>query len=367
MKSKFQGAQVMLCNGDPIEQLRMKGSNLTALSSATGEINAYDRKELAVQLGNLMMAVASGEIVNGDPKFANASNRDQMVSESRELILEAYSNPEAWASLGADLAVTIQECRERQSFMRRLNLSQNLRQGELPRILTNLWDSVAVVATGPANIQHQIIRNKQFFPSEFEIVGNVRVENIELQQVGGDLMDQLFNQGMDAMMVQEDRLWKRAADATVGTVNPLVYIVGQLTPQNLAALRQGVTDWNLPTTTAVISNDFWQDIIGNNDFAQFLDPVTKYDLALNGQLGTLVGLNLTTDGFRQPNQKVLGRGEIYVVATPEHHGCYSDRGGIQSTPTSGADSGSTSRGWLFNEVFSYVLANPRSVSKGKRA
>jgi hypothetical protein len=97
-----------------------------------------------------------------------------------------------------------------------------------------------------------------------------------------------------------------------------------------------------------------------------LDPVTKYDLVMNGNLGTLVGLELMTDGFRQPNQKVLNRGEIYVVSTPEHHACYSDRGGVRSEPTTGADTGSTSRGWLMSELLSFTMANPRSVSKGRR-
>jgi hypothetical protein len=97
-----------------------------------------------------------------------------------------------------------------------------------------------------------------------------------------------------------------------------------------------------------------------------LDPVTKYDLVMHGYLGTLVGLQLLTDAFRQPTQKVLSRGEIYVVGSPENHGAYTDRGGVRSTPTSGADQGNTSKGWLLSEMFSFILANPRSVAKGRR-
>jgi len=80
----------------------------------------------------------------------------------------------------------------------------------------------------------------------------------------------------------------------------------------------------------------------------------------------VVALLQHVDAFRQPNQKVLNAGEIYVVSDPQNHGSYSTRGGIQSTPTSGADMGNSTRGWFMTEPFSLVLANPRSVVKGKR-
>ena len=83
-------------------------------------------------------------------------------------------------------------------------------------------------------------------------------------------------------------------------------------------------------------------------------------------LASLGGMTLLTDGFRQPNQKVLERGDIYVFTTPEHLGCFSDRGGTRSQPSSGVDSGSTSRGWLLSEIISLVLANPRGVTRGRR-
>ena len=361
MKNPYAAAQVVLKNGDPLTELRFSGSRERALSSSTGEFNANDKKELIRSITNMFDSMSSGEIRNktSEEKMADANMR-------REVVVAAYADSQKWAALGADLAVQVQEQRNREGFLRRIMVGQDLKQGQLPRVTTPMWDAMAVVATGPANVQYQLVRNKQFFPSEFEVVANLRCDRLEMEQVGGDILDNLYNQGLDAIMVKEDLLWKKAADLTVGVVNPLNYIGGQLTPQILATIRQGVTDWNLPANTALISNDFWSDIIGNADFSQMLDPVTKYDLVMNGELGTLVGLTLLTDGFRQPNQKVLNRGEIYVLSTPEHHGCFSDRGGVRSEPTTGADSGNTSRGWLMSEILSLTLANPRSVSKGRR-
>jgi hypothetical protein len=363
MKNPYASAQVVLKNGDPITELRFGKSNQRALSESSGEFNANDKKELIRSITKMFESMSNGDMVHQESVSAD---REREIQERREVVVAAMADSRKWEALGADLAVKIQEQRNREGFMRRCLIGQNLKQGELPRVNVPMWDAMSVVATGPANVQYQMIRNKQFYPNEFEIVGNLRADRLEMEQVGGDVLDNLYNMGLDSIMVKEDLLLKQAWDATVGVVNPLNYIAGQLTPQILASIRQGVTDWNLPATMAVISNDFWTDIIGNSDFSSMFDPVTKYDLVMNGELGTLVGLGLLTDGFRQPNQKVLNRGEIYVLTTPDHLGCYSDRGGVRSEPTTGADSGNTSRGWLLSEILSMTLANPRGVSKGKR-
>lgn len=370
MKSNvFAGAQLVLKNGDPLEELRLGKSNYRALDSTSGEFNAQDTKELLKQIGQLMTAISSGQVVPASQSAqATSEEHTRQLQARREVIAEAYFDQtgQKWASLGASIALQLQEQRTREGFMRRLAIGQTLKQGEIARIAMTAWDAVAIVATSAVNIGYQIVRHKVFMPTEFEINSNLRVEQIEIEQVSGDILDDLYTQGVDATMVKEDRMWKQAADMSVGVVNPLQYISGQLTPGILATIRQGVTDWNLPAKMAIISNDFWADIIGSADFGTFLDPVNKYDLVLNGYLGTLAGLDLLTDAFRQPNQKVLNRGELYVVGSPENHGAYTDRGGIRATPTSGADQGNTTRGWLMSELLSFLIANPRSVSKGQR-
>ena len=358
--SQFAGATAVLRNGDPIEELRLGGQ--LALSSSTGEINAHDKKELVHRISQLLGATESGDIRTGSVSVSSA----QVQAKRREVLAAAYADNSKWVSLGANMAMQVEQQRNRDGIMRRVSVGSTLGQGEIARVNMKTWDAVAMVATSSVDVAPQLVRSKRFFPAEFEITANLRVEQIEIEQVSNDVLDHAYNEGLDATMVAEDRLWKKAADATVGVVNPLEYITGQLTPRTLAAIRDSVTDWNLPARSAIIANDYWKDIIGNAEFSALFDPISKYDLVMNGHLGTLVGLELITDGFRQHNQRVLQRGDLYVVADPEYHAAYTDRGGIRSTPTSGADQGNTSKGWLLSEILSFVLANPRSVSKGKR-
>ena len=358
MTAQYKGARMVLANGAPIEDLRFGKGRELALSHSTGEFNASDKKDLANQISNLMLAMASGQIVQ--------QTEPEVKVSRREVLQEALQSPENWQALGANIAQQVYEQADREGFLRKVSVGNTLRQGEMQRVPMPPHDTMAVIATSAAGVGYQQIRARQFMPAEFEIIANVRVAALDLEQVNGDLLEFAYNDALQSIMVAEDRLWKKAADATVGTMNPLEYIAGELTTKNLGKLRQAVSQWNLPASTAIIANDFWSDIIGSNDFATFLDPITKYDLALNGQLGTLVGMNLVTDAFRQPNQKVLNPGEIYVVADPQNHAAYSTRGGIRSEPVSGAYEGTTSKGWLLSEMFSFVLANPRSVAKGQR-
>lgn len=359
-KNPYAGASFHLKDGAPVTDLKING--MTALSSSTGEINAWNKKDLVQVITQLMSLSSQGEI----QQVQNTPFKSLSSQEQREYFAEAISSDQNWADLGVSLSTSIQEQRDRQAFIRSIAKCDTIKQGEMPRVTVQLWDAVAVVASGPMEVGYQNITAKQFYVPEFELIANVRASNRDLNQIGSQILDELYNQGLQSMLTKTDLVWKNAADLSVGVVNPLEYISGQLTPQNLAAIRQNVTDWGLPANTAIISNDYWQDIIGNNDFSSFLDPVSKYDLVLNGKISTLVGLTLITDGFRAPNQQVLKRGEIYVVSDAEFHGCFTDRGPIVATPTSGADMGSTSRGWLLSDMISFVLANPRSVAKGKR-
>lgn len=348
-------------SGAPVADFRFGNRQERAIGQ-NGEINASNVEDLLQNINQMMTASHQGQIIK--KKSTTPDERKERLA----VFTAAFNDKsgEQWSVLGASIAEAIKQQGDREGFLRRLVMGQPLEQGQMPRVPMPAHDAVAVVATSAAAVEYQLIRNKVFTPPEFAITSNLRVENIELQQVSGDILENIYNQGVESIMVCEDRLWKQAANATINMENPLQYISGQLTPDILAAIQNNVAQWNLPTTTALIANDFWKDLIGNASFHSLFDPVTRYDLVLNGAIGTIFGMEVITDAFRQPNQKVLNRGEIYVIASPENHGSYTDRGGIVPTPVDGATTGTSTKGWFMEEFFSLVLANPRSVAVGRR-
>lgn len=357
-----KGRTFRLGNGAPLTDLRFQGQGMAALSS-NGEMNASSQKDLLQQIGNLMQAVASGQVVeqNHQQGFMALSSE-----QKRDVLIAANSDVEKWRALGANIAEDVREQASRQGFIRNMAVVNNLRQGEVQRVPMPRHQSRAAIATSPSGMSYQLMRDRYYTPPEFELKANVRVSKLDLGQATHDLLDHAYNDAVEAMMTGADRIWKRAADATVGSANNLTLISGRLTPAVIGALRTQVSNWNLPVRKAVISNSFWEDIIAEPTWADALTPVSQYELLLTGRVGTVFGLELITDGFRPENQIVLGQGEIYVVSEPEHHATMGSRGGIESTPTDGANQGETTKGWLLSEIMSFILPNPRSVAKARR-
>lgn len=363
MKNQLRGAKVVLRNGDPLSDLKIGGERI--LSESTGEVNAWNKKDLINKITQMIGAADQGEFMEVSESQVGMT-KDQIREENRQLIEEAAADPSKWDSLGASIVGSIEDRAERQGLLRRICKGATVRQGDVPRVELKTHQAQAIVATGPTDFGYRQLRGRVFTPDEFELKSIIRVSRMDLEQINGDLLDRAQQDGLQSIMVAEDRLWKEAADRAVGMGNPLTYIHGELTPRLLSVLQQQVSAWPMPVTTAILASDYWNDIIGNDQFTSALDPVSKYELITTGRLGTLLGLDLVTDGFRAPEHRVLNDGELYVVGDQDYHAMYTTRGGTQSQPTSGANQGNTDRGWLLSSVFSFTLANVRSVAKAQR-
>lgn len=357
----MNNARLVLANGTPLQELTRGNQQMI---SKSGDINAYNRDELIANISQLLSMSANGQVqrVSEDLVGLSADERVAKRKARQALLIEAMNDQEKWRSLGSDLAEMIEARLPRESLMRRLCRHNPLATGEVARVPLRYHSGLAVLSTGVGRLGYQEYRSKIVNVEEFEIKAAIRVKNLDLEQQSADLLDQAFNDGLEAIQRQEDLIWKEAADATVGVDNEVIYF-GELTPRVLAELRNSIADYNIPTSAFVIANRFWSDIIGNEAFHDFFDPATKYDLAVNGNIGRLMGQDLITDGFMAPEQRVLNNNELYVVATPEYHATYTTRGGIRSQPADGVNTGDTSRGWLQSEIFGFVLGNVRSVGK----
>lgn len=361
-KNPYAGIKFTLASGAEITDLRLGKSNEPALA-ANGEINAYNKKELTGKITELLTASSEGRIVRQRPF---GQNKDRRLH--REVLASAFTDKTGakWNQLGVALAAKIEEASYREGFMRNLMEEEQLSQGEVARARMRVNNVIAVIATSISDVQPQYVRERIFFPPEFYVNAHVEVENRDIDQISSDILDEKYTEGLQNIMVQEDLMWKRLADATLSTVNNMTYIAGQLTPITLSTLRNNVSRWKIPATTCLLAQDFWNDIVGNSEFQSMLDPVSKHDLVLNGELGVLLGMRIVTDGYRAPELQVLNPGEIYVVGAAANHGQYTTRGGVESTPIDGALKGRNSKGWFLAENISCIITNGRSVAKGMK-
>lgn len=341
--------------------LRLGGSS-ELLVGHNGELNASSRTDLAQQIAKLMEVASGREVITESA----AVQRQQLAAAHKEAITAAFMDKSAHMELGEVLADELYQAANREGFMRRFLARQELTQGQFPQVRMRNKDVVAIVSSSPSKIQAQIIRDKLFFPPEFYVSARPFIEQREINQSVGDVLEEKYVEGLEGIMVQEDRTFAAMATATINMANSLTTIVGTMNPTGLANLRNQVTRWNIPANAWLIANDIWSDIIGDSGFSQLIDPVSKHELLLRGQLGTILGMSVYSDAFRHPQHKVLSQGEMYVFGDATNLGQYTDRGGVDSSPLDGTQENIPGRGWWLNESISILIANARAVAKGKR-
>lgn len=346
-----------------IEQAMAFGSN-ERLVGSNGELNAGSNKELFSRIIEL-----AGRHERGEFQLEAASSFDRSIKskERREELLASYHDHTSarWAELGASVAAEISNRVTRMGFSRRMLTRADVATPGIARIRVPENNVEAVVSTGPTQVGYEVIRGKYIFPTEFYIQANPRVEQKDISQGSGDILEELFLDAQQAILIQEDRTYIAMVNAAAAIYNGITYFTGQLTPAVVAQLQENVNGWGLPISNLMLSMDLIKDINTGTAFNDWLEPVSRLEIILTGRLGTLLGMDIMTDGFRDPKLKVLEPGELIVSTLPENLGAYTDRGPVQAEPRVN-DKDFPGKGWYMFEEVSFTVANAKGIAKAKR-
>ena len=329
-----------------------------------GHLNANNRQEALDAIRTLLTAMSAGEVMSREE--STLIEASLTTEQSRNAVIAAYQDKEqgrAWQTIGQSIGNELYETANREGLMRRALMRADVVQGSIPRIPFAYKTSFAWEASSAAQIQPTLVRNKYLLPPEFYIESHLWIEEREIFQSPGDILEEKLMEGQEAIMTREDVVMKRLLDAQVGQSNPSLVIVGGFTPQNLGLMRSQMLAFNLPTTLLFFASNVLNAITTNTTFGTFFDPVTQYEVVQTGYIGRILGIQLVTDAYRVPQQKVLNQGDIYLLTSPEFLGAYTDRGPVTANEVnaSSAGHGVPARGWHIWEMLSMTVANSRGV------
>lgn len=346
-----------------VTEARFKGSN-ERIVGASGELNAGSRSELISRLAELASMIAAGDVAPFTAEEAETAS----VAERRAAVTGAFHDREGsdWAELGASLSGEITTRVEREGFMRTILEKNDLQQGNLPRIRIREPNVRAVLSRGVAQTFAQYVRDKFITADEFAIVSNPHVSEIDLNQGTSDILEDKYFEGLEAILVQEDRTVKKLLDTTVGLYNDVTYFATGLTPATIGAAKTSLEQWRLPALNFLFAIDLLNDISVGTSFSTYFDPISKYEIVMTGRIGSLFGMTMITDGYRDPQLQVLEQGEFYITSSPNLLGGYTDRGPVKSVPSDQANQGILARGWYLSEIVSMAIGNAKAVVKGTR-
>lgn len=330
--------------------------------SSKGELNASSKKDAANQLLYALQLLA-GEIA---PDEDTLEAQEEQLEERRAALTAAWADKtmHEMSLLGGVLAAQIEETTDRMGFCRQLLIPSELQGNDYPEITVKHKYVLAHQMASASQVVPVEIREKRFLLDEFYISSYILIDNIEVARSRVDLLEEKYEEGLEAIMVKEDRHWKMLADASA-TSRHNIQTTSNFTPQFFARMRDLIDREGIPVATCVLASTLMQDIITGAEFQHVFDPVTQREVLETGEIGSLYNTKIYSDQVRQPEFRVLEDGEFYMVGAPINHGVILTRA-LNSSPVDRAGWGEPKKGWYLSQNTSMAVVNNKSVVKGKR-
>lgn len=328
--------------------------------ASNGEINASNKEDLMKGISALMALASAGQVKKAEEK-AVAS-----VADHKAMLAEASTNYDAAVALADTFTAQVNETLGRDGFARRLMQFRQLNNGDVLKVRLRKRDTLAFVTTSNPNTIASVARQQFAIPEMFNISCNVNIEKIELAQDTGDLLQDRYEDALEQVMCAEDRVFLKLAREAAGVYNsPFGFT--NFTPEVCAAMRTAIQqNGGIPVTQMLVSYDIWNDIIANPEFTAFYSEIAKHELVLEGNIGTLMGMNIVTDGYRIETLRVLPQNTVYMFGAPETLGVIGQWGDMSVDSVNKANFGQARLGWFINVIEAMCIGNARSVTMGKR-
>lgn len=330
---------------------------------ANGQINASSNQELMQVVAKLIRDAGEGTIET----TYKAETAEERTARTQEFLAAYHDKSDSgrWSVLGEVMSDEIWETLGRQGISRKHFAVMDVNQGTDARVRVRKKDVLAWQVTSDVNITESRIRQDYLYPPTYYILANISIEDKEIAQAPSDLLDEKFQDGLEAIMVTEDNVHRDLMVTAAPSFNNLVLFTA-FTPAVLQTMKTQVQRWALPPVTLTLAVDIWDDIVADADFVRWFDPVHKHELILEGQLGSLLGMEIITDGFRYDTLRVLQEGEVFVTSSPMTLGTIAQVKPLDAVATNQYNDGRPARGWFMQQIQGSVLGNGRAVCRGTR-
>jgi hypothetical protein len=334
----------------------------------TGEYNASNEAGLKEVLQAVLHMADAGDLTPNRPKPAFFDTSEWM--EDGHLVKAAFDEKRPaeggpWQVLGEVFSDDIYETMGRTAFADKVLSHQNVAEQGIARVRIHRMDVVAWAMVSDGHVAESFIKQKWVFPKGFDLDAHIVMQEAEIHEAGAQLLEEKYQDGLEAIMVREDRILKYLFDQAAQAPNDEL-LFASFTPTSFTTLRQQVWDWGIPVPHMVMAIDLMNDLFADKDWQGWYSPIEKHELAMEGRLGKLGDIEILTDGLRYSTLRVLNQGEVYFLGAPQNLGTKSLMIPLNSTVVDQRVVGRAVRGWFLLQREALTVANSRAVSKGRR-
>jgi hypothetical protein len=341
-------------------------SEMTPLVGANGEYNVDSDQGLLNQLDAIVKRARTNDIHEdpGVPDSINEwSSEGHLVQAAMNEATPRDGGP--FQVLGEVFTDSVSETMGRMGFTNKIMAQQDVAEGGTARIRIRQKDVTSWLMLSDGHTVESLIRQKYIYPRGYNIETLVMMEEAEIHEAGAQIIEEKYNDALEATMVRDDNITKFLLDQAAPTDNDVIAF-NAFTPQVFVTLRNQIWQWSLPVPHALIAVDLWDDLFADADWARWYSPIEKHELAVEGKLGRLGDIELITDGFRYDTLQVLRPGEVYFLSSPSTLGVKANMIALNSSVVDQRMLGRAARGWFIFLRQATVVANSRGVSKGIR-
>lgn len=339
------------------------GESKNRMFTASGELNAYDKKDALTQIAHLLQTVtgkAQGSM------YREASTMDP--DTRRKVLAAALRDPsnEGFAIVGQELLLPIKDIIDYEGWVRKIFRVRPLAQGELFRVAKDVRATAWTIGQDGQGIESRL-SGKYVTPSEFKIASFPSVDIQDIYQMNFDVLDRAQDTARQEIELEEDKRGLSLIDRASTTVNTETLFT-TLGPAALEDIRLQVERHRLQVDKFLINRRELSDLVktatGLNG-AQTVDPVTQRELILAGYVGNILNCQIITAAGTGV-QEVVPAGTVYAVTSSEYLGEMGVRVELFSEPFNKFSHREMVKGWAFGEIVGFVLPNSRAVAKGRK-
>jgi hypothetical protein len=341
-------------------------SETTPLVGADGSYNQDSVSGLINQMDAIVKQARAGEIHRDEGQAITTSSWSQQGHIVQAALAEqrpAEGGP--FQVLGEVFTDSVAETMGRMGFTNKVFAQQDVAEGGTARIRIRQKDVTSWLMLSDGHTIESLIRQKYIYPRGYNLETLVLMEEAEIHEAGAQIIEEKYNDALEATMVRDDNITKFLLDQAAPTDNDVIAF-NAFTPQVFVTLRNQIWQWSLPVPHALMAIDLWDDLFADADWARWYSPIEKHELAVEGKLGRLGDIELITDGFRYDTLQVLQPGEVYFLSSPSTLGVKANMIALNSSVVDQRMLGRAVRGWFIFLRQASVLGNSRGVSKGVR-
>jgi len=347
-------------------------SSKDRMFDSKNEVNAWDKRDALRQAQHLLDLVARGEERLLAPRTVTAEHISP--SERADIFLQAFSDPtqQGFAKIGQELLLPIKEILDYEGFARRILKTYTLAQGQVNRIDRDI-DVAAYIVSSDGKAVETRVSDKYIFPPEFEVTAFPSIRVSEVFQKMYDVLDRAQDRAKQAIMRQEDQGLIAILNAAAPSFNDVVSF-SNLNLQALESIRFQVERHRLIVSKFLINRRELSDMV--IFLSQQVDPVTEREWLMMGYVGRILNADIITTAGTRIGQGGLGRlstnweivppGSVFAVTDPDYLGVFPIRVELMSEPANKFVFGEPRYAWLFYELISQAIINPRGVALGTK-